>query len=219
MLKGMRTLFILPLAAASLCATAQTATLVCTIDGKPTGTAAFSIVAGPNRSYVQTTIFNITSTITQDKQNDKLESVVSQSFDGMPLEDDEKESLNGVVQRNVSVLFTVRGATVTDKATGKKTPYPLPSGMSMKDISGLWFISVRPRVGDKSSATSFSVQTLAWTKTTRTYVGDETITLDGKKVTGHKLKDEDGATSITTLIDDHGLPLVVDIAQYHFARK
>ncbi len=211
----MRSLFLIALAAASVSTFAETATLVGTFGKTEVGTGTFTITPQRDRTMTENTVFKIAL----NGQKIEVQSTVHISQEGMTLRADQKEVVNGAVQKDVSIQYTLKAAIVTNKATGEKKTYPIPVGAKTTDPSGLWFVTSKPKIGAKSVATAFSVDLFAWRKTVRVYVGDQPFTLDGKKIVGHQLKDDSDGHTVLALVDDHGLPLDLDLAGFHFTRK
>jgi hypothetical protein len=193
----------------------STAKLVATFQGHDIGTATFTVTPQRDRSFIQTTLFSLSVT------GNRIEISTTERIDGegRTLHSESKQVANGVVQRNVEVKFTAKGAEVTDKKAGTKKMYPLPAGADTRDPSGLWFLVTRPKAGQTATAISFSIDKNAWRKTKRKYIGDKPFTLDGKKIMGHQVQDESDGTSVSALVDDRGLPLDLEISNFHFARK
>jgi hypothetical protein len=215
MLTAMRTLVLSLLIGLSAVASAETVTLVCTFGGKNVGTGSFSLSRQKDGSYLDSSIFKIEL----GNQKVEIDSKVVVLPNGKMVEDDEKELIGGVIQKNVFISFSSTAASVSNRVSGETKDYPAPAGTQLKDPSGLWFVALRPKIGDKSVATAFAADLNAWRKTERTYVSDKPFVLAGKKLLAHALKDETDGHTILTLVDDHGLPLDIEITGFHFVRK
>jgi hypothetical protein len=217
MMNDMRALLITLFAAVSLSASAETVTLFGTFEGEEVATVKISIEVAADHSVVK----SYTSKMTFPGNIIDSESTIHFSADGLSVDETEKESLNGVVKRDLLLAFSPTGVTVTDKLNGEKKTYLAPASPTTKDPSDLWFVKEAPRVGDKAVASSFSTED-GWRTTTVSFVQDKPFMLGEKSVTGHLIKHENPKNSHNELVDDNGLPLEFDVAEVpglHFSRN
>ncbi len=140
--------------------------------------------------------------------------------DGFQVQDEDVETEDGTDSASVIAVYTKQGADFTDRVTKTKKLYPLPKGWSLDDPSEAWFIFSKPKVGAASTYCAFSTDKRKWIKRTRTYTGDTTIVVGGKKVTGHWLvvKDNDDGSDFSMVVDDQGMPLKFDAQGIEFIR-
>lgn len=123
------------------------------------------------------------------------------------------ESITGKskVRRAVTVTFSKAGAHVVEDVSGQRNTktVALVASAPWASISEFWFIRDTPKVGQVDKRYRFNVSTLEWELSTNTYVGRKTIDLNGKKVTAHELKSDQGRAHV----DSAGLPLRLDLGQ------
>jgi len=205
---------------AALCAVAASASsqsveLVGTVQGKPIGSGTFSITPGPNHTQIQ----RIVMTLAAGGHHAQLEETVKLAADGSTAESDWKEINDGTVAKNLKVVSDAKHAILTDMLTGTKKTYPVPSGSNVKNPSQLWFITIRPSAGSTYSATEFDTDKMGWQTTTRKYSGDVAVTVHGRKIMGHMVSDQDANQTTMIVLDDHGLPLSVEVQGIKFTRK
>ncbi len=218
MLRVMRTLLFAGLVAASALASAQTVTLVGTFGGREVGAATFTIEAQPDHSYLQT--FTLKIDLNGTKIENRSASRIAPT--GQTLSEEDKETLNGTIRKDLSIIYSPVGASVVDRLAGKTKSYPIPAGANAKDLSALWFVTLKPKLGAKLVATTFSVDQMAWQKATTTYVSDQKVKVGGKLVKGHQMMHVSPGPTLLMVIDDHGLPLEFNlpgVTDMHFRRS
>jgi len=123
------------------------------------------------------------------------------------------ESITGKskVRRAVTVTFSKAGAHVVEDVSGqrKTKKVPLVASAPWASVSEFWFIRDTPKVGQVDKRYRFNIATLEWDLSTTTYIGRKMIDLNGKKVTAHELKSDQGRAHV----DGDGLPLKLDLGQ------
>jgi hypothetical protein len=191
------------LALASLAAHAQQESVVmdAIVKGKVAGTATHTRVLQPDGSMTMRTVLQITET------SGKVTIDITSTSDRTATPVSKKVTVTGNGQ---TVSFTAKlsnaGAEVT-AANGKTQTVPLVSKATRTDVTDRWFIKVQPKPGQKATTQSFEPFAMKWAVVTTTYVGRRPLTIAGKKVTAHLLKQtRDGQTS-TIWLDNRGMPL------------
>jgi len=123
------------------------------------------------------------------------------------------ESITGKakVRRAVTVTFSKSGANVVEDVSGtrKTKQVPLVASAPWASASEFWFIRDTPKPGQADKRYRFNISSLDWELTTTTYVGRKMIDLNGKKVTAHELKSNQG----TAHVDGGGMPIRIDLGQ------
>ena len=72
----------------------------------------------------------------------------------------------------------------TDGSGTTTKTFKLPAG-SIKGISDLWFVTLKPKPGAVDKSFSFSASNMKWDQSMTKYVGVRTITVKGKSVGAH----------------------------------
>jgi hypothetical protein len=114
-------------------------------------------------------------------------------------------------RRAVTAEFDKEGARVVEEVGGKRTVkvVPLAAGAPTQAKSEFWFVRDKPVKGATDKYYHFNVSGLTWELTTVVYEGQQAVTIGGKKVTGHVLKQTRG----TAFLDAQGLPLRLDLGE------
>lgn len=209
-----------PLAIASAltlaaCACADSVKLIATYSGKDVGTAVVTIT--PNRD--QTVTDSTTLSLAVNGHKLELYSTSRIGPTGRVLTEVQRQTQDGAVKSNVSIKYSADAAVLTDHVGGEVKSFPIPKGANVDAISGLWFISVRPKVGAKAKSYVFSPSLRQWQETERTYEGDTTLTVGQSKVTGHKLHDKSLREDVHAVVDDKGLPIEIDFTGMKLVRE
>lgn len=123
---------------------------------------------------------------------------------GRPLSTEETQVQAGKTQV-VAVTYGPKAATVVVTANGKSTTKTLPNPKdgSIASPSEFWFVRDRPKKGTVDASYSVDPKTRTWTLEKTKYVGDDTLTVLGKKVTAHKITVDNRGT---IWLDDKGNP-------------
>ena len=105
----------------------------------------------------------------------------------------------------VSVLFSNRVAKVVAKGPQgtRAKNVPAPKGGNLRNSSEFWFMRDHPRIGESVKYWQLDMEHSQWKEENDTYVGDETITIGGRKVRAHKVTTVDGPQ----WLDNKGMPL------------
>lgn len=111
----------------------------------------------------------------------------------------------------VTATFTDAGASVVVRKGGESSTRTIarPEG-TIKNTAEFWFIATKPKVGDKVSAYVFSAVEQEFRLHTSTYGGKKTVTIDGQKFEGHLLTSGTRGKEVRSIVDDRGLPLIVE---------
>lgn len=111
----------------------------------------------------------------------------------------------------VTALFGDQGANLTVRKGSESQTRAVnkPDGPT-KNQAEHWFISTKPKLGTQTSAYVFSAAEQEWRLHTTTYKGKKTVTIDGQKFEGHWLISGTRGKEISSIVDDRGLPLVVE---------
>lgn len=129
-----------------------------------------------------------------------------------------EESLtsNPKKRRTVTVTFGKSGANVVEEKDGLRSMsnVALAQGAPTESKSEWWFLRDTPKTGDIDKYYHFNVSSLEWDLRTTTYGGLKTITVGGKKVQAHELKQSNG----TAYVDSQGLPYQLVIGQIKLER-
>lgn len=200
------TILLLAVAAATAAAQAQTAKLVAKLGDHEIGRVVYKTDFAPDHSWTE----SFTSTLNFNNHQFEDSTLVRFSADGKALEDDEKETVDGIVRRNEEIKFHDKTAEVSDKLTGESKTFTAPDSPPTLDPSDSWFVVTKPKIGDKATASSFSSEE-GWHTTTVTYVEDRSFKLGDQTIQGHVLRHDHPKDSYEELVDDHGLPLEVDL--------
>ncbi len=134
----------------------------------------------------------------------KQEAVNESTFDlrGRPVETSEVDTLGGQRSR-ISIAFGKKDLTIsltmggTTKVIRKD---PLPKG-DIQDRAALWFVAIRPKIGERTTCLDYDFSTAKWKPKTLTYAGFEPV--PGLKVSGHHIVGKD----TDEWRDDHGNPI------------
>ena len=193
-------------AAAQAQAQAQTAKMVAQLGGHDIGTVVYTTSIGEDHSWHESFIskLNLNGHEFEDR------TMVRFSAAGKAQEDDEKETVDGEVRRNETIKFHDKTAEVTNVMTGETKTVTAPDDPPTLDPSDSWFVITKPKIGDAATASSFSSEE-GWHTTTVTYVEDRPFKLGDQTIQGHLLRHKHPKDSYEELVDDHGLPLEVDL--------
>lgn len=129
--------------------------------------------------------------------------------------------VSGAMGRSVSVKFKGNRAIVA-ATTGKSkqtSSIAAPSGAHLADASEFWFSKSQPKVGSVVKATKFNMEKLVWEESESTYVGDETVTVSGRKLKGHKVTTKQGGQTGIVYLDSHGDVLLYEANGLKLERK
>lgn len=119
---------------------------------------------------------------------------------GRPIRETEIDTLGVTVK---VVMETGRKSLAIKVAMGQSkqsTKVPIPAG-NISDISGVWFITQRPKVGESVTCWHYRLLEMQWKKETTTYCGYGKI--PGSNLVGHHIQSSDS----DSWIDDSGLPI------------
>jgi hypothetical protein len=186
---------------------AESQTLIATYQGKDVGKAEYSLAEGPDGSVSKS--FHIRIQI-----GDQLfESDTKYRFasSGHAIDKRMFASINGKTQLDLAISFDPKQATLDDKLTGKRGAYPTPASPSPRDLGELWFVRLKPKVGDKVVSSTIAREA-GWQTASMTYEADRPFKIGGKSVVGHLIKHVDPSGSWERLVDDRGVPLQFDLA-------
>jgi len=120
-----------------------------------------------------------------------------------------------------TATFSKKGAHIVGIVDGKKQSrdVALPAGKKLGDPSVFWFSKTKPKKGAKVSVCSFDIQIGDFLDETDTYVGDESVTAGGKKVTAHHLTAVRQGHNVEIYVDDKGQMVKYDDGQTQIERK
>jgi hypothetical protein len=213
--KFARALGLIGIAASATAADAESVKLIAMSGSSNVGTAVVTVVANRDQTVTDSADFNLAL------EGKKLElfSTSRVGPTGRVLTQEERQSVDGKVVANVTIQYTATAAVVTDHVTGNVKSYPVPKGAIVDAIGGLWFISLRPKIGQKAKCAVFSPTQRVWHDTERTYESDENVTVGPTQVLGHKLRDHSSGEDVRSVVDDRGLPLEIDIAGLKLVRE
>lgn len=119
-------------------------------------------------------------------------------------------------RRTVTVTFDKKTANVIEEKDGVRTmkTVPLVASAPIESKSEWWFLRDKPKLGDVDKYYQFNISSLEWSLRTTTYGGLKSITVGGKKVQAHELKQSEG----TAYVDAQGLPYRLIIGQIQLER-
>jgi hypothetical protein len=191
-------------ATATMCVSvyAQSATLVATYQGKEVGTATYTVGVLPTGRVTKT----ISVKLTVEGSVYESKATVHFNSHGETLDRVEYAALGGQPKTDLAIRFNSKGATVVNNITGKQKLFPAPADPPARDMSDLWFLTVKPKIGDKVVSSGISSET-GWQKTTTTYTGDVPILVGGKTVLGHSIQHVELDGTYARILDDHGVLL------------
>ena len=192
--------------AAAIAAQGETAKLLAKVDGHDIGSVVYKTDFAADHSWIESFV----STLEINGHRFENSTTVHFSADGKALEDDEKETVDGQVSENQTIKFHDKTATVTDALSGETSTFTAPDDPPTLDPSDSWFVISKPKIGDKAVASSFSSEE-KWHTTTVTYVEDRSFKLGDQTIPGHLLRHQHPKDSYEEIVDDHGLPLQVDL--------
>lgn len=131
--------------------------------------------------------------------------------DGSPVRMIYEFNQSGQPKNLVTAIFSEKGAAVTERKGTESTNRVIarPDG-PIKNLAEHWFIATQPKPGDVLSAYVFSAVEQEWRLHTSTYKGKKTVTIDGQKFAGHLLVSGTRGKEISSIVDDRGLPLIVE---------
>jgi hypothetical protein len=114
------------------------------------------------------------------------------------------------------VTFDKKTANVIEEKDGVRTmkAVPLVASAPVESKSEWWFLRDTPKLGDVDKYYHFNISSLEWSLRTTTYGGLKSITIGGKKVQAHELKQSEG----TAYVDAQGLPYRLLIGQIQLER-
>ncbi len=139
---------------------------------------------------------------------------------GMPVKYRQSSDQNGTAAEDITAEYNNKGVTYRDKAKGGTTKFVAAQKPgSMVNPSESWFITTTPKKGAKATYSSFSFKDGKWKPATKTYLGDETITLGGKTVKAHKLHEKNTEEESDVYVDDKGYPLMFEVSGMHIERR
>ncbi|HEY3782029.1 MAG TPA: hypothetical protein VGL56_13170 [Fimbriimonadaceae bacterium] len=176
--------------------------------GKTVGSATFTIRVSPNGNVVISSDLTFIRTQAGSAIPGKSLTEVSQTYasNGKLLAEnimfiaDSKKERASIIYNATSAKVT---ATVGKESREKILPYP--KGLDLRQPDSLWFITIQPKIGAKTSYTALDSQTFQWKAKTNKYVGDEMISYRGKKVAAHKII----STDLIQWLDGRGYPYQV----------
>lgn len=149
-----------------------------------------------------------------EKDQDTKIRVESQ-FDksGAPVRKFMETSVGGRVKKTVVATFDEAGANVviSDGGVRSTKSVTLVANANRANAAEFWFVRDKPKPKAKVVAYTFDLDTLSWQLTTSVYKGESTVS--GLK--GHEV----GTERYVTLLDNQGLPLIVDMGATRLVRK
>jgi hypothetical protein len=130
--------------------------------------------------------------------------------DGMPdkstTKDSTPEEKKTIVKtygaKELTVALTKDGKTTTTK-------HPYPKTGTIKADPDLWFLTVRPKAGEKHTHWVFDNGKMEWKQITRSYAGEKTIIFKGKSVKAHLMTSDEA----DIWVDDKGIPYKMELKQ------
>ena len=85
-----------------------------------------------------------------------------------------------------------------------------PSGLSLLDPTVEWWRTVKPSPGTTATFAYFDLEKVMWEKTTFTYIGDKIVTINGKSIKAHEVKQVLGPNTTDYYYDDSGDPVLIN---------
>lgn len=108
---------------------------------------------------------------------------------GCPISETETDTLG---EEKTLIRITTGSKEITIEASmggeTKSTKVKIPKG-NISDPSGFWFITQKPKRGQKVTSLQYKAATGKWEKETVTYVGDSLV--PGMKIKAHHIKSSD----------------------------
>lgn len=116
------------------------------------------------------------------------------------------EMIQGKASTKITVTYEGRDAILTAVGTkGKLTKrIAAPKGISIVDASSVWFRTVTPKLNKKVTVTNFNPQLMAWQTHTDKYVGNKTLTINGKTYKTHVVIESSGGVDRKFYVDGVG---------------
>jgi|GEM_PF-6255072 len=147
----------------------------------------------------------------------RMESVYA--ADGLPIRQLHRvETKDGGKLRQWRTGFGPKGAEwVVDDAAPAVRPWPAAINRQAK--AEFWFIRDRPRIGTMVTQDYFDVQQGEFQRMTTTYEGPARITVQGKPVSGHRLRTRRAGRVGEAVVDDQGIPWTLTEGRLRLVRK
>lgn len=159
-------------------------------------------------------VVQMTIELRDEKDQDTKIRVESQ-FDktGSPVRKFMETSVSGRVKKTVVATFDEAGANVviSDGGVRSTKSVTLVANANRANAAEFWFVRDKPKPKAKVVAYTFDLDTLSWQLTTSVYKGESTV----GGIKGHEV----GTERYVTLLDNLGLPLIVDMGATRLVRK
>ncbi len=182
---------------------AAQARLVVEVGGKRAGYATISQKRMPDGS----------KTVELRLQIGKMRLTTQSTFasDGSPTRKFHEVLEPELDKKRVLVEFDAAGAIVTDLG-GDRSPrkVPLVSTGNRKNLAEFWFLRDQPKRGDRVEAFVFDLNTWTWDLSVTEFLGPATVEVAGKPRKGFELRVEQGGKASRVVVDEAGLPLLID---------
>jgi hypothetical protein len=129
-----------------------------------------------------------------------------------------EEGPRGKSEILLKVRYDDSGAAILDMtrdrlATITRSYVPLP-GYSRADASDLWFSKSKPSQGTSISSTVFDIENAKWQRVETTYLGKHWISVSGRKIEVHEVRDVRDGVVREVFLDDRGQPVLMRTGQY-----
>jgi hypothetical protein len=183
------------------------------IQGKPAGEATITRAFTRSGETTRTAM-----TLTQMGQKLTIDIVSTSNRSGLPLKKITKITAQGNTI-TISTTFGPKGATVVQTPPGVTKTFPMVTKTTRTDVTDLWFVRVKPHVGQVAKYQSFEPVQRKWMDVTTTYVGRSTVDVNGKKVPAHLLKQKREGLDATIYVDDKGMPIKTEEPALTLIRK
>lgn len=169
--------------------------------GKKVGFATFTIKDLPSGKFME----EVDISAPAQKAGNEVVSVYSETGRPISMSNNLKTAS---MSASVNVIFGPSSAklVVHSGPRSKTQDIKYPTGAKLEDPSIFWFSRTHPKQGASCRYAQFDPNGQHWRTLTDVYAGDTQLTYRGKKVTAHKLKNEDG----TQYLDDQGLPYRIE---------
>jgi|GEM_PF-4850275 len=117
----------------------------------------------------------------------------------------------GAKEIRSSATLTENGADVDAPGPNGRFKHILqpPDNISLNDPTIAWWRTTKPKLGDPVTFAYFDLEKVAWEPTVFTYMGDKSISLNGKTYATHHVLQKSGTDQTDYYMDDQGNPVVI----------
>ncbi len=114
--------------------------------------------------------------------------------------------------------YTRAGVRVVQTPGNVKRWFPLLPTSEISSSARFWFIKRKPNRGETIRYIALPPQSLRWTRSVKTYVGAESLTLGGRRYRAHRIRQASEGQTTDDFVDDQGYPLVIDMGPIRLER-